>query len=205
MDQQPTSIFSLSRDLTDLSLQDPRVSPSPSAASSTRRSSHSIPRKSLPDLRASAPLVVPQDLNTRASMHSMYTAPTPILEEQNEAQYPSPLIKALPERPDSLDGSRPSTRAGRSEARAGGIASHSRDASRIGSRSGSPAMFRPLTPTQEGKIKKRRLSWLPGKSGEELPGGQDVAQGAQAWVITPQEKLPYDLAPLLRFQVVSCP
>lgn len=84
-----------------------------------------------------------------------------------------------------------------------GSRSNSRPASGAGSRPSSPTkFFRPLTPTQETKLSKRR-SWLPGRSRPESHDGGGTIP--QAWLVEPgqKENIRYDLAPLANLRKVS--
>ena len=79
----------------------------------------------------------------------------------------------------------------------------SRSGSRAGSRPSSPTkFFRPLTPSQEIKLSKRR-SWLPGKNRPESHDG--AGEMLRAWLLEPgqQESIQYDLAPLANLRKVS--
>lgn len=79
----------------------------------------------------------------------------------------------------------------------------SRPGSRANSRTSSPTkFFRPLTPSQETKLSKRR-SWLPGKTRPESHDG--VGEMLRAWLLDPdqQESIKYDLAPLANFRRVG--
>ena len=87
-----------------------------------------------------------------------------------------------------------------------GSRSNSRPASRAGSRGDSrppspTKFFRPLTPTQETKLSKRR-SWLPGRSRPESHDGGGAMP--RAWLVEPgqQENIKYDLSPLANIQRV---
>ena len=79
----------------------------------------------------------------------------------------------------------------------------SRSGSRANSRPSSPTkFFRPLTPSQETKLSKRR-SWLPGKTRPESHDGP--GEMLRAWLLEPgqQESIKYDLAPLANLRRVS--
>ena len=79
----------------------------------------------------------------------------------------------------------------------------SRPGSRNSSRPSSPTkFFRPLTPSQETKLSKRR-SWLPGKTQPESHDG--AGEMLDAWLLDPgqQESIKYDLAPLANLRRVS--
>ena len=77
----------------------------------------------------------------------------------------------------------------------------SRPASPIKFRPSTP-MARPLTPTTEAKLAKRR-SWMPGKLRKAGPDGGDHATSPQAWTVTPKGKTPYDVSALANFHRVS--
>ena len=88
-----------------------------------------------------------------------------------------------------------------------GSRSNSRPASRTGSRGGSRPTsptkgFRPLTPTQDAKLSKRR-SWLPGRS---RPVSRDGAGAVpNAWILLPgtEERKSYDTSALASLGRVS--
>ncbi|KAL9611523.1 MAG: hypothetical protein Q9167_003848 [Letrouitia subvulpina] len=63
----------------------------------------------------------------------------------------------------------------------------------------SKTATRPLTPTSDTKLKRK--SWLPGKSRAGTQEGE--VKMPKAWVITPQEKLSYDVSLLVNFQKVT--
>ena len=110
---------------------------------------------------------------------------------------PPPLLKPLPGRSGSPTGSRSVSRASGPESLPG-----SRPPSQPGSRPASPITSRPQTPTNDQRLLKKR-SWLPGKSHAGSRGGEDMAQMPQAWVVTPQAKIPYDVNPLANFHKVT--
>jgi len=100
----------------------------------------------------------------------------------------APLLKPLPVQPGSHGGTRPVS-----------------GESAPPSRPGSPIKSRPQTPTKDQNLRRRR-SWLPGRSKVEVqeqePGPEHTWQ---AWIVTPQEKRPYDVAALTDFQKVPIP
>ena len=110
---------------------------------------------------------------------------------------PPPLLKPLPGRSDSPTGSRRVSRASGPERLPG-----SHPPSRPGSRPASPSTSRPQTPTSDQRLLKKK-SWLSGKLHAGSQGGEDVAQMPQAWVVTPQDKIPYDINPLANFYKVK--
>ena len=110
---------------------------------------------------------------------------------------PPPHLKPLPGRSESPTGSRPVSRGSGPESLPG-----SRPPSRPASRPASPITSRPQTPTTDQRLLKKR-SWLPGKSHAGSRGGEDIAQIPQAWVVTPQEKIPYDVNLLANFHKVN--
>lgn len=79
----------------------------------------------------------------------------------------------------------------------------SRPASRVenksASRPGSPPRLHQSTTYAERRLSRRR-SWLPTKSKPEPRGDVD---GPAHWLIRPDEKLPYDISPLIQFQKVN--
>ena len=110
------------------------------------------------------------------------------------------LLKPLPIRASSPSATRPFSGSSVSGSNAG-----SRPSSRPSSRPASPIKSRPQTPTKEPALGRRR-SWIPGKAKVEIHGEQHGEQHnanpSQAWVVTPQGKLPYDTAGLANFQKV---
>ena len=116
---------------------------------------------------------------------------------RDELLLPPPPLKPLPGRSDSPTGSRPVSRGSGPESLPG-----SRPPSQFGSRPTSPITSRPQTPTSDQRLLKKR-SWLPGKSHAGSRGGEDMAQMPQAWVVTPQAKIPYDVNPLANFHRVT--
>lgn len=113
-------------------------------------------------------------------------------ESSDESFLQPPLLQPLPILPDSPNSSRHVSR-------------NSKPGSRAPSRSPSHPSSRPTSPTkltiESRKISKRR-SWLPGKSRPESSDGGDGFQMQQAWIVTPQDKLPYDASPLASFLTV---
>ena len=77
----------------------------------------------------------------------------------------------------------------------------SRPASPIRLRPQTPTA-RPLTPTTEAKLAKRR-SWMPGKLRKREQDEGDHVNNPQAWMVAPNEKIPYDVSGLANFQKVS--
>ncbi len=112
----------------------------------------------------------------------------------------APLLKPLSVQPGSHGGTRPVSGESAPLSSAG-----SRPGSRPPSRPGSPTKSRPQTPTKDQNLRRRR-SWLPGRSKVEVqeqePGPEHTWQ---AWIVTPQEKRPYDVAALTDFQKVPIP
>ena len=87
--------------------------------------------------------------------------------------------------------------------------SPSRPSSQPASRPASPIKLRPqtptarpLTPTTEAKLAKRR-SWMPGKLRKPEQDEGDHVNNPQAWMVAPHEKIPYDVSGLANFQKVS--
>ena len=114
----------------------------------------------------------------------------------SDPQLQNPLLRSLPIRSESPFGNRPGSRGGVPRSNPS-----SRPGSRPSSRPASPVKSRPQTPSTEQKLGKHR-SWLPGKSKAESQEDGSTGYPSQAWVVTPQEKLPYDVTPLANFQVV---
>ena len=110
-----------------------------------------------------------------------------------EFPHQSPLLKALPNRSESPAGFRPLSGGSAPGSNAG-----SRPSSRPPSRPASPVKSRPQTPTNESKLRKRR-SWVPGRSKVDIPECKQESYPSQAWVVSPQEKHPYDVTSLANF------
>ena len=205
MDKRFVSLSSLSTNVSDLSIRDPRV-PSPSQSrSSSEKSDHNNARRSNPDLQASSPSHHSQAYqnhqNGPPTTQSTFINPTHLstmIEDGDGMLQPPALHRPQPQGLDSPNGSRPSSRMGRPESKSG---IESRGNSRPGSRQGSPSKLRPPTPGLDSKIKKRR-SWIPGKSSTETTEGKKGGEGTQAWVVTSHEKENYDMGPLVHFQQV---
>lgn len=187
-----------------------------------------LSRKSLPNLRPTSNL---QNLHSeQSSGFTPPFDPTilPRIEDDDVLLNPPPLLKPLPIRaplPDgSLAGSRPVSRGNqmdsrpasrgnpfdsRSSSRPPSSRPPSRPPSQPASRPESPTKLRPptptvrpLTPTTEAKLAKRK-SWMPGKLRRTGQDGADQANSPQAWVVTAKEKTPYDVSGLASFQRVS--
>ena len=185
--------------------------------------------ESLPNLRPTSHL---QNLHNEQS--SGYTPPfdptiLPRIEDNDILLNPPILRKPMPIRAqspiDSPGGSRPVSRGNQMDSRpvSRGNPFDSRSSSRPpssrppscpssqpASRPASPVKLRPptptahpLTPTSEAKLAKQK-SWIPGKSRK---AGQDGDHGniPQAWIVTPKEKIPYDVSALANFHRVSLP
>ena len=189
-----------------------------------------LSRKSLPSLRPTSHL---QNLHSEQS--SGFTPPfdptiLPRIEDDDVLLNPPLLLKPLPIRAQSpngsSEGSRPVSRGkqmdsrppsrgspfdSRSNSRPPSSRPPSRPPSQPASRPASPIKLRPptptarpLTPTTEAKLAKRRI-WMPGKSRKEGQDGGDHVNSPQAWVVTPREKIPYDVSGLAGFHRVSIP
>lgn len=196
---------------------------------SGQREPVSLMRKSLPNLRPTSHL---QNLHSEQS--SGYTPPfdptiLPRIEDDDVLLNPPPLLKPLPMRAQSPvsspGGSRPVTRGSpidsrpasrgnpfdsRSSSRPPNSRPPSRPPSQPASRPASPIKFRPQTPTArpltptETKLAKHR-SWMPGKLRKAGQDEGDDANSPQAWMVTPNEKIPYDVSGLASFHRVSFP
>ncbi len=225
MARRISSIFSLASNSTDRSSNESRLATAPSqsprpSTSSRGPSPATFSQKSTPDLRPITPVPYsPDDIRNGSTLTPQQYAPqqytpqqspylgaslSPTLEDNGALLEPPQSLKPLPERPNSTPGSRPGSRpqsrAGRPVSRA---SNDNLAASRGGSRPTSPAKHRPLTPTTESKLNKRR-SWLPGgRSRSASQGGSEDVGVGQAWIITPQEKTHYDIHPLIGFHKVS--
>lgn len=126
----------------------------------------------------------------------------PSLDEDDGLLAPPFPRKPLPQQTGSPDGSRPVSRSSRPGSRA-----PSRDGMAPHSRTSSPTKLRLATPTGEQSRLSKRRSWLPGSRGrpEADSAGIDGASGNAAWILTPvtQDKLHYDLTPMINFQKVG--
>ena len=185
-------------------------------------------RKSLPNLRPTSHL---QDLHEeQSSGFTPPFDPTllPRIEDDDVLLNPPPLLKPMPMRAQSPGGSRDSSRPvsrgnpldsrpasrgnpfdSRPASRPPSSRSPSRPPSQAASRPASPIRLRPqtpttrpLTPTTEAKLAKRR-SWIPGKLRKAEQDEEDHVNGPQAWMVAPHEKIPYDVSRLANFQKVS--
>ena len=186
-----------------------------------------LSRQSLPNLRPTSHL---QNLHQQSSGYTPPFDPTilPRIEDDDVLLNPPPLLKPLPIRAQSPNGSlggsrpvsrgnpldsRPASRGNQFESRNSSRPPSSRPPSRPpsqpASRPASPIKFRPstptarpLTPTTEVKLAKRR-SWMPGKLRKAGPDGGDHANSLRAWTVTPKGKTPYDVSALANFHRVS--
>ena len=189
-----------------------------------------LSRNPLPNFRPTSNL---QNLHSEQS--SGFTPPfdptiLPRIEDDDVLLNPPPLLKPLPIRAQSpkgsLAGSRPVSRGNqmdsrppsrgnpfesRSSSRPPSSRPPSRPPSQPASRPASPIKLRPLTPTArpltpttEAKLAKRK-SWMPGKLRKAGPDGGEHTNSLQAWLVTPQEKTPYDVSGLASFHRVSFP
>ena len=171
--------------------------------------------------------------NLHSEQSSGYTPPfdptiLPRIEDDDVLLNPPPLLKPLPIRTQSPSGSlgssrpvsrgnplesRPASRGNQFDSRSSSRPPSSRPPSRPpsqpASRPASPIKFRPstptarpLTPTTEAKLAKRR-SWMPGKTRKPGQDGGDNVNSPQAWLVTPKEKIPYDVSGLANFHRVS--
>lgn len=197
-----------------LTLNDPRK-PSPSSSiKSGASTTYSVPRKSLPDLRTPSqsdssvysqdlPMPVPPPANPYSNTPPLL----PVVESGDILLAPPPPLTIQTQMTSSPPGSRPTSRAGRALSRPASRdaphsreAAHSRENSRAASRSGSPTMGPPALQV-DSKLKKRR-SWLPGSSPIDTSSPTEPRPNAQAWLVTPRDKIPYDLAALSSFKPV---
>ena len=111
---------------------------------------------------------------------------------------PPPKIRdGFPERPTSSNSDR-----GRNKLKG---RSASQETGSPGSRGSSPAsgleLPRPTTPS-EGLLTKKR-SWRPGRLHNKAESGADNAHSPQAWVVSPQGNIAYDISHLVKAQPVS--
>ena len=185
-------------------------------------------RKSVPNLRPTSHL---QDLHEeQSSGFTPPFDPTllPRIEDDDVLLNPPPLLKPMPMRAQSPAGSRDSSRPvsrgnpldsrpasrgipfdNRPASRPPSSRSPSRPPSQPASRPASPIRIRPqtptarpLTPTTEAKLAKRR-SWMPAKLRKPEQDEGDHVDNPQAWMVAPHEKIPYDVSGLANFQKVS--
>ena len=204
----------LNGDMAWLTINDPRkLSPSPSTRSDAS-TNYGVPRKSLPDLRTPSqsdssvysqelPMPVPPPANPFTNTPPLL----PVVESGDILLAPPPPLTIQTQQTSSPPVSRPTSRAGRvlsrpvsRDAPHSRDAAHSRENSRVASRSGSPTMGPPALQV-DSKLKKRR-SWLPGSSPIDLSSPTEARPNAQAWLITPRDKIPYDLTALSSFKPV---
>ena len=229
MAKRISSIFSMNSNYSDQSSDSRYGSSLHPARPSKEQSSVATPHKSMPNLRPSSNLQDPQITQSSATPLPFNTAIPPRLDRDElmlqPPEYPPsfparsssrpssiaglpsnvdelslpppPLLKPLPGRSESPTVIQPVSRASGPESLL-----HSRSPSRPGSRPASPATSRPQTPTtDQGLLKKK--SWLSGKLHAGSRGGEDTAQMPQAWAVTPQQKIPYDVHPLANFHKVN--
>ena len=197
---------------------------------SGQQGSVNLSRESLPNLRPTSHL---QSLHGEHS--SGYTPPfdptiLPRIEDEDVLlNIPPPLLKPLPIRAQSPAGSpsrrpvgggspmdnRPPSRGNPFDSRSSSHPPSSRPQSRPPSqptsRPASPIKLRPqtptgrpLTPTTEAKLAKRK-SWIPGKLRKAGQDEGDNANSPQAWMVTPNAKIPYDVSELANFHRVRLP
>ena len=189
-----------------------------------------LAREPIPDLRPTSHL---QNLhNEQSSGYTPPFNPTilPRIEDDDVLLNPPLLRKPIPIRAQSpngsLGGSRPVSRGNamdsrpasrgnpfesRSSSRPPSSRPPSRPPSQPASRPTSPAKLRPptptarpLTPTTEAKLAKRK-SWMLGKPRKTAQDGGDHGSQSQAWMVTPKEKTPYDVSELANFHRVRFP
>ena len=143
----------------------------------------------------------------------------PRIEDNDLLLNPPILRKPMPIQAESPNGSprgsRPVSRGNPFDSRSSSRPSSGRPPScppsQPASRPASPVKLRPptptahpLTPTSEAKLAKRK-SWIPGKSRKVGQDGGDHGDIPQAWLVTPNEKTPYDVSALANFHRVSFP
>ncbi len=229
MAKRIASIFSMSSNYSDQSSDSRYGSSLHPARPSKEQNSVATPHKSMPNLRPTSNLQDPQitqssappppfnttippriDLDELMLQPSEYPPSFPLRSSSRPSSIagmpsntdellfpPPPHLKPLPGRSESPTGSRPVSRGSGPESLPG-----SRPPSRPGSRPASPNTSRPQTPTTDQRLLKKK-SWLPGKSHAGSRGGEDTAQMSQAWAVTPQQKIPYDVNPLANFHRVN--
>lgn len=199
---------------------------------SGQRNPVNVARKSLPDLRPTTNLHNLHNEQSSGYTPPFDPTILPRIEDDDILLNMPPLLKPLPLRAQSpggsLAGSRPVSRGNPLDSRPASRgnpfdsrsnsrppSSHppsrppSRPLSQPASRPASPIRqrpqtptARPLTPTSEAKLAKRR-SWMPGKLRKPGQEEGDHANSPQAWIVTPKEKIPYDASGLATFQRVS--
>ena len=229
MAKRISSIFSMSSNYSDQSSDSRYGSSLHPARPSKEQSSVATPHKSMPNLRPTSNLQDPQisqsptttpppntvissraDRDERMLQPSEYHRSFPIRSSSRPSSIvgmpsnteepmlpPPPLLKPLPGRSESPIGSRPVSRGSGPESLPG-----SRSPSRPGSLPASPNTSRPQTPTTDQRLLKKK-SWLSGKLHGSSRGGENTAQMPQAWAVTPQQKIPYDVSPLANFHKVN--
>lgn len=229
MAKRISSIFSMSSNNSDQSSDSRYGSSLHPARPSKEQSSVATPHKSMPNLRPTNSLQDPQIAQSSAATPSFNTAiPPPLGRDELMVQPPEyppsfpgrsssrpssigglpnnrdelllpppPFLKPLPGRSESPTGSRPVSIGSGPES-----LPDSRSPSRPGSRPASPNTSRPQTPTTDQRLLKKK-SWLSGKRHSGPRGGEDTAQMPQAWAVTPQQMMPYDVHPLANFHKVN--
>lgn len=228
MAKRISSIFSMSSNYSDQSSDSRYGSSLHPARPSKEQISVATPHKSLPNLRPTSNLQDPQITPPTPTPLSDSTVPLHV--DRNELMFQAPvyppafpgrpssrptsiggmpgdrddlllprppLLKPLPGRSESPTGSRPVSRGSGME-----ILPGSRPPSRPASRPASPITSRPQTPTTDQRLLKKK-SWLSGKLHAGSQGGEDIAQMPHAWIVTPQEKIPYDVNSLANFHKVN--
>ena len=191
-------------------------------------------RKSLPDLRPTSNLHNLHNEQTSGYTPPFDPTILPRIEDDDVLLNPPPLLKPLPLRAQSpgspVAGSRPVSRGNQLDSRPTSRGnpfdsrsssrpptSHppsrppSRPPSQPASRPASPIKLRPqtptarpLTPTTEANLAKRR-SWVPGKLKKSGQEEGDHANSPQAWMVVPNGKIPYDVSGLATFHRVTFP
>ena len=207
-------------------------SQSPSHTAPHQQDQFSIARKSLPNLRPTSNLQNLHAEQSSGYTPPFDPTILPRIEDDDILLNPPLLLKPLPIRTQSpgesvgsgrpvsrgnpLD-SRPASRGNPFDSRSSSRPPSSRPpsrppsqpASRPASRPASPIKFRPptpggrpLTPTTEAKLAKQR-SWMPGKGRKTGQDGEENVNNPRAWMVTPKEKIPYDVSGLANFKKVS--
>ncbi|KAG8528790.1 uncharacterized protein KY384_006478 [Bacidia gigantensis] len=207
MQKRAPSLPALSSGFAELDLNESPPQYSETSAHSTDQTPPALPQRSMPDLRTnfSLPYAAPNGPPPTQSPYLNTTQLPPTIESEDAIMregllQPPPTFMSSPRILEPNEGSRPSSRSGRPESRGSGSSGPSRPSSRPQSRARSPSLIHNLATNAEAKLKKRR-SWLP-KSSHDPHSGLDPNL-AQAWIVTPTEKIPYDMSSLVNLKRVE--
>lgn len=170
-----------------------------------------LPRIEDDDILLNPPLLKPLPIRTQSPSGSLGGS-RPVSRGSPMSGRPPSRGNPFDSRGSPMDG-RPPSRGNpfesRSSSRPPNSLPPSRPPSQPTSRPASPIKFRPttpttrpLTPTMEANLAKRK-SWMPGKPRKADHDGGDHADSLPVWMVTPKEKIPYDVSALANFHRVS--